>query len=174
MAFPKDREWHEFPLDKTLKMPRGPHKRLRFYADANVPEPIVVEFRAAGLSVLSARERGYARRSDQDLCQEARQHDRVLLTMDRDFWDDKKHPLQNSPGIIFLDLPPDQFGKAVDGLARFYFLFAKYYPLDWWDNMKARVSEYGFSIRMRTWEGKVSEEEYRLAESGKLLTRTIR
>jgi hypothetical protein len=94
--------------------------------------------------------------------------------MDRDFWDDKKHPLQNSPGIIFLDLPPDQFGKAVDGLARFYFLFAKYYPLDWWDNMKARVSEYGFSIRMRTWEGKVSEEEYRLAESGKLLTRTIR
>lgn len=94
--------------------------------------------------------------------------------MDRDFWNDRQHPLKKSPGIIFVDVPPDQQERAIDGLARFYGLFARYFPLDWWEEMKARVSEYGFVIRYHTREGQISEEEFRLADDGKLYTRRLR
>lgn len=94
--------------------------------------------------------------------------------MDRDFWSDRKYPLQKGPGIIFVDISPNQPIKAVDGLARFYGLFAKYYPLDWWEEMKARITEYGFVIKSRTYQGKISEEEFRLSDTGKLFTRKLR
>jgi hypothetical protein len=96
------------------------------------------------------------------------------LTLDSDFWQDKNYPLQITRGVIFLDIPPDQVGRAVDGLARFYALFGKYYPLNWWGGTKARVYEHGFVLRIHTWERRVSGEEYRLHRSGHLMTRTIR
>jgi predicted nuclease of predicted toxin-antitoxin system len=167
-------EWHEFPWDSAPKMPPGPHKKLKLYADANIPRPIIKELVSAGLSVRSAFESGSASHSDEDIYQQAGRLHRVLLTMDRDFWDDRKHSLPKSLGVIFVDVSPDQPEKAIDGLARFYALFAKYYPLDWWRGTKARVSERGFVLRVHTWEGRISEEEFRLNDDGKLFTRTLR
>lgn len=94
--------------------------------------------------------------------------------MDRDFWSDHEHPLQTTSGIIFVDISPDQPAKAVDGIARFYAIFAKHYPRDWWKGTKARVSEHGFVLRFHTWEGRISEQEFRLTEDRRLLTRVVR
>ena len=171
---PDMQEWHEFEWDKAPRMPRGPHKKLKLYADINVPQPLVQELRSAGLVVHSARGKGSSRRPDQNIYQEARDQGLVLLTMDRDFWDDRKHPLQTTSGIIFVDLPPDEPEKACDGLARFYALFAKYFPLDWWKGTKARVYGNGFVLRNHTWKGQISEDEFHLRESGKLFTRVLR
>ena len=167
-------EWREFERDKTPYMPPGPHKKLKLYVDMNVPEPLINELRSAGLVLHLARQKGSAGRPDQNIYQEARQRGLVLLTMDRDFWRDREHPLRTTAGIIFVDVSPDQPEKACDGLARFYALFAKYYPLDWWKGTKARVYEHGFVVRNHTWQGRISEDEFRLTESGKLLTRVLR
>lgn len=167
-------EWREFEWDKAPSMPAGPHKKLKLYVDINIPEPLVQELRSAGLTLYMAREVGPASRPDESIYQEAFQRGLVILTMDRDFWKCREHPLQATAGIIFIDVPPDEPAKVCDALARFYALFAKYYPLDWWKGTKARVYEHGFVLRSQTWEGQISEEEFRLNESGKLLTRVLR
>jgi predicted nuclease of predicted toxin-antitoxin system len=120
-------------------MPPGQHKKLKLYVDMNVPEPLIKELRSAGLVLHLARQKGSGGRPDQNIYQEARQHGLVLLTMDRDFWQNREHPFQTTAGIIFVDVSPDQPEKASDGLARFYALFAKYYPLDWWKGTKVSV-----------------------------------
>lgn len=47
-------QWHEFPWDETPKMPPGPHKKLKIYADANIPRLVTDELRGAGLPIESA------------------------------------------------------------------------------------------------------------------------
>jgi len=168
--------WHEFRWQDVPEMPPGPHKKIKFYADANIPQPIINELRATGIVVKSAVEEGLATKPDQDIYQRAKKRGMVLPTMDGDFWDDNKYSLQiqKNPGVIFVDIPPGEIEKAIGGLARFYALFAKYYPLDYWTNIKVRVTEFGFTIKMRTWRGKIEQEEFRIDENGKLLTRKIR
>ena len=172
MSEPKEYAWHEFPWNKAPAMPRGPHKKLRLYADANIPQLLIQELRNAGLDVESATESGHGSHPDANIVQDAEESGRVILTMDRDFWDDRKHPLQKSPGIIFIDT--DQLDKAIQGLATFYVLFARYYPREWWCEMKARVTARGFGIKGRSKEGKVFATEFKLMDDGKLLTRDIR
>lgn len=167
-------EWHEFASDQASEMLPGPHKKLKIYADANIPAAVIDELRTAGVPIASAVEIGRSTHPDENIYQQAKRRCKVLLTMDRDFWDDRKYPLQKGPGIIFVGIPPDQLGKAIDGLARFYALFAKYYPLDWWESTKARITEYGFVIKCYTWQGRISEDEFRLADDGKLPTRRLR
>jgi hypothetical protein len=48
------------------------------------------------------------------------------------------------------------------------------FPLGWWKGTKVRIYEHGFVIRSGTWLGRFSEEEFRLTESGKLLTRVLK
>ena len=116
---------------------------------------------------------GKGAHDDLSIWEEARRQGRVLLTMDRGFWNDRRFPLQKCPGVIFLDVSPDKAERAVDALAVFFALFAQHYPLDWWDEIKVRVRIDGFVIKMRTWEGRDIEEEYRLASNGKLWTRAV-
>lgn len=168
-----ENEWHEFRTGKDIEMPPGPHKKLKLLADANIPQVLIDELRAAGLVVDSVVEMGISGHPDDNIVQLAKRLHKVILTMDRDFWDDNKHPLRKSPGIIFVDVAPAQVEKAIDGLARFYGIFAREWPLDWWHQMKARVTEHGFAIRSPTWDGNISEDEFQLT-NGKLLTRKIR
>lgn len=113
-------------------MPRGRYKKLKLYADDGVPEPLIQELRGSRIVVHSARAVGSPSRPNQSIYQEARRLGMVLLTMDRDFWNDRLQPLRTSPEIIFVDTAPCELGKACDGLARFHALFADYWPLDWW------------------------------------------
>lgn len=167
-------EWQEFPWGQAPVMPQGPHKKLKLYADANIPKPVIDELRAAGLVVDSVTEAGLGSHPDKNILQRAKKLNRVILTMDRDFWDDKKHPLQKSPGIIFIDVAPDQLDKAIEGLAKFYALFARAYPLDWWHETKARITVNSFVIKGLSDEGNVFEEEFKLMDDGKLFMRKIR
>lgn len=167
-------QWHEFPWDKAPKLLRRRYKKLKLCADANIPKPVIDELRAAGLVIDSVTESGLGRHPDENILQRARELGQVILTMDRDFWNDGKHPLQKSPGIIFIDIAPDQLDKAIEGLVKFYVLFAKAYPLDWWHELKCRVTANSFVIKGRSREGTVFEEEFKLTDDGKLVTRKIR
>ena len=85
-----DYEWHEFLWDQAPKMPPGPHKKLKIYADANMPRTVGNELSTAGLLIESTIETGYSTHPDENIYKQAEKRGKVLLTIDKDFWDDQK------------------------------------------------------------------------------------
>ncbi|MFZ5631941.1 MAG: DUF5615 family PIN-like protein [Bacillota bacterium] len=172
MGYSTEKEWKTLQVDKSFKIPTNA-KKLRLFADQNIPMPIILDLRSSGLLIDSVVEAGFLHHPDENIYKQAKKRNRILLTMDRDFWSDEKHSLQQTRGIIFLDIPPDQKDKAIEALARFWVSFAKYYPHDWWQGLKARVSVDGFVLKYTAWNGKVSEDEYRVI-NGQVFTRKIK
>jgi Domain of unknown function (DUF5615) len=157
----EDSEWFEISESDWLE-PGLPRKELKLLADAQVPEPVVIEIRSATIKI-STLSVAMRRQPDVNVLQLAQRQGRVLLTLDADFWDDRKHPLQGlAGGIIYVAEPPDQHDRILRAFGLVYGCFAKNYPLDWWGQMKIRAVVGEFSIKHRTWEGKVATDKMRL------------
>ncbi len=84
--------------------------RPRIYADANVPAGLVAHMRAAlhwdVLFVLE--EAGLRRASDVKHFQLAQQLRRTLVTMDRDYLDDRRFPPAESGGVLVINAPNER------------------------------------------------------------------
>jgi predicted nuclease of predicted toxin-antitoxin system len=100
----------------TLASELGPHaeriaERPRVYVDANVPAGLVSYMRGAlRWDVLSVVEHDDLRRaSDAEHFRLARQLRRTLISLDRDYLDDRKFPPGESGGVVILTAP-DQRG----------------------------------------------------------------
>ena len=83
--------------------------RPRVYADANVPAPLVRYMRERlGWDVLSVVEEDDLRRaSDLEHFRLARQLRRTLVTLDKDFLDDRRFPPGESGGVLVLAAPDE-------------------------------------------------------------------
>jgi hypothetical protein len=98
----------------TLASELGPHVERaagqpRIYVDANMPAPLVT-FMRDGLhwDVLFVIEHEDLRRArDGEHYRLARQLRRTLITLDRDYLDDRKFPLDESGGVIVLMAPQE-------------------------------------------------------------------
>ena len=102
----------------TLPEELAPHaERLtpqpRIYADANVPAGLVAHMRSRlHWDVLFVLEEPELRRaSDVKHFQLAQQLRRTLVTMDRDYLDDRKFPPQEGSGVLVI-AAPDERGLA--------------------------------------------------------------
>jgi hypothetical protein len=143
--------------------------RTSFLFDENVQTNVIRAIRAYGMRVDTARELGYRRRSDQEVLALAWKRKQMLVTYDRDFWDDKRFPFGSFAGVLQL---PD-IGKNLDffwgiltGPVR---LFSRGHDL--WFNTKIRAGEGG-RIIVKTWErdlGKIVTSQYWMQPRGKLL-----
>ncbi len=100
----EDSGWFEISDDFWVD-PEVKPKKLKLFADAQFPKPIIEELRDAKISVRPPVEKGLKSRSDSDILQHANKAGYVLLPLDKDFWDDKKYPVQKVRGIIFIDEP---------------------------------------------------------------------
>jgi hypothetical protein len=82
----------------------------RVYADANVPAPLVRFMRTRlGWDVLFVVEHDDLRRAaDGEHYRLARQWRRTLLTLDRDYLDDRRFPPQDSGGVVVVWAPNEQ------------------------------------------------------------------
>lgn len=96
----------------TLASELGPHaERIagqpRIYVDANVPAGVVRFMRATlGWDVLFVIEHDDLRRArDGEHYRLARQLRRTLITLDRDYLDDRRFPPAESGGVIMLTAP---------------------------------------------------------------------
>jgi len=134
--------------------PLTPTKKLKLYADASVPVPIIKELRGAKIPVQSALEEGLSNLDDQAIIATAKKQGKVLLTMDADFWDDREFPLHQAHGIIFVDVSPSDIEGILAAVGLLYRCFAERYPLDWWQGMKARATPESFVLKIHTWEGR--------------------
>src|SRR5919204_6408076 len=103
----------------TLASELGPHAgriagQPRIYVDANVPARLVAYMRATlHWDVLFVIEHDDLRRArDGEHYRLARQLRRTLITLDRDYLDDKKFPPDESGGVLVLTAPQEK-GLAV-------------------------------------------------------------
>ena len=165
-------EWVEVSESDWLP-PLTPTKKLKLFADASVPATIVKELRSAGIPVESALDQGLSRANDQAILGVARKQGKVLLTMDADFWNETKFPVHQVHGIIFVDVSPSDIDDALQALGLLYGCLAEKYPLDWWQGMKARATPQGFILKIRTWEGRNQQYEFRLSGDKRLLAREV-
>jgi len=88
-------------------------RRPRVYADANVPAGLV-EFMRSRLrwDVLFVVEHEEMRRlSDNEHYQMAQQLSRTLVTLDRDYLDDRRFPPERTSGVVVVSAP-DERGMA--------------------------------------------------------------
>jgi Domain of unknown function (DUF5615) len=110
----------------TLSSELAPHaERLspspRIYADANVPAGIVAHMRARlGWDVLFVLEADDLRRApDTKHYQLAQQLRRTLVTMDRDYLDDRRFPMNASGGVLVIHAPDErQLSSLLDRIDR--------------------------------------------------------
>jgi hypothetical protein len=100
----------------TLSSELGPHvERLveepRVYADANMPSGAVAYMRdKLGWDVLFVLEHEDLRRApDLHHYRLARQLGRTLMTLDRDYIDDRRFPPDESPGVIVFSAPDERW-----------------------------------------------------------------
>ncbi len=113
----------------TLASELAPHAerispRPRIYADANVPARLVAHMRQVlGWDVLFVMEQPDLRRaSDLSHYRLALQLRRTLITLDKDYLDDRRFPPQESGGVLVLSAPDDrQFTALVSRIDRILF-----------------------------------------------------
>jgi hypothetical protein len=81
----------------------------RVYADANIPLGVVLAMRQElGWDVLFVLEHDDLRRaSDEEHFRRALDFGRTLITLDRDFFDDRRFPPSESPGVVVCSAPDE-------------------------------------------------------------------
>lgn len=89
----------------------------RVYVDANIPAGLVAYMRASlGWDALFVIEHPDLRRArDDEHFRLARQLRRTLVTLDRDYLDDKRFPPRQSPGVLVMAGPDN---RALEALLR--------------------------------------------------------
>jgi hypothetical protein len=98
--------------------------RPRIYADANVPSGIVAHMRVRLLwDVLFVLEQADLRRApDVKHYQLAQQLRRTLVTLDRDYLDDRRFPLDGCGGVLVIQAPDErQLSALLDRIDRSLF-----------------------------------------------------
>ena len=87
----------------------------RVYADANLPRGVVAFMRTAlGWDVLFVLEAPELRRgSDREHFRLAREFGRTLITLDHDFFDERRFPRADSPGVVVCSAPDEDSLKRL-------------------------------------------------------------
>jgi predicted nuclease of predicted toxin-antitoxin system len=125
--------------------------KWRLYADNNVQREVVQHLRRSGMDVLWIAEDPDLRKQDDDAFhyRKAGMLGRYLLTRDLDFWDDRRHPLQISPGVIIVNTDDATVAKHLPILLRT--LIQNYNPLPqplYLRGIKVKLDSSGITLKM--------------------------
>lgn len=77
-------------------------KRTRILIDENIPKEVADFLRGRGHNVTTVEEAGLAGHPDENVLGLAQKEDRLVLTHDDDFLDDRKFPPHRNPGVVVL------------------------------------------------------------------------
>jgi predicted nuclease of predicted toxin-antitoxin system len=124
--------------------------KWRMYADNNIAREIVDYLRRAGIDVLWISEVPELKRQQEDTFhyRKAAQFKRYLLTHDLDFWNDRKHPLKESPGTIIVATDDLDVGKQLPVVLET--LLSDYNPMAepiYLDGIKIKVDAEGITMK---------------------------
>ena len=109
----------------------------KFYTDENI-EPVIVEIlRDLKFDILTAKEAGLIHRDDTDHFAFAYAKNRILITYDQDFLDDREFPPHRCSGVVVLDTPPLTSDKLTNSLYILKTVIAPYRDL--WKGVKVII-----------------------------------
>ena len=116
-------------------------KKARFLVDENTGPTVAAALRSLGWNARAANEVGLNGRPDEDLFAYAWRDDRIIVTQDHDFMDDRRFPPHRNPGVLVLpNTPPDGqvFARTMRVALDLVGPFAKF-----WRGSKIVISEDG-------------------------------
>jgi predicted nuclease of predicted toxin-antitoxin system len=156
--------WHRLPepleIDSVFK------KRCHFLIDRCLGREIADYMKTKKYNVKFVDDVGLSERSDEDLLAYAWREQRILLTHDRGFLDDRRFPEHRNPGVIVL---PGGAGDN-EAMAAGVFIALRFFGCgpSFWTKTKAVVSATGeVTIRFRDFDtGRIGTKRYRLARGG--------
>lgn len=169
MDMNEEDNWFEITVDLFLD-PGAEAKKLRLYADVNVPKQMIEDIREESIPIITAVEDGFSSHSDNTIVSRARKLERVLLTFDNDFWNDNKFPLQKIPGIILIDIPSSRISDALKSFWLVYETFARFQGN--WYQMKIRALDNRYFMKGVSWDGDLIRYEVK-QEKGVVLAREV-
>jgi hypothetical protein len=138
----------------------------RLYIDADVTEEALA-YLGDRYNTLTARELGWSNRDDDFQAQYARRERRILVTQnERDFWDDRKHPLHTCPGIVVVPSSGGALGVKVAVALVQLLNILKYLPPEAWLSRKIKAAESGCTLKQIGPDGKtlVGRIDYEFGE----------
>jgi Domain of unknown function (DUF5615) len=136
----------------------------RFYADENFPEEAVIILRSLKANVLTVQENRRRHHPDENHAAEALRFGRILITCDRDYLDEGKHPLIHCPALVVCD-----FGRGTDREIRDTFkclgaIFSVSQIFDKWTKIDANRDSW--TVYARNLDGTTSRTRYRFRRNG--------
>jgi predicted nuclease of predicted toxin-antitoxin system len=97
--------WKTIPVitkDEEATFLRENKKKARFLVDQNVDTAVVHLLRKSGWNAQHATEVGLEGQPDENILGRAQRDDRILLTHDPDFLNDRVFPPHRNPGVVVL------------------------------------------------------------------------
>lgn len=153
--------WFEIS-EKDWLNTRVKSKKIKLLADAQFPENVIREYLVAKINIkkIVPSCKNYP---DTRILEIAAKMGCVLLTLDNDFWNDRKFPLHLiKNGIIYITEPPNFHERIMKAFGLIYGCFVKNFPLDWWYGMKVKAIMDEFEIKKCTNEGNIGKYKMRL------------
>ena len=92
----------ETPADEVEAFVSQFRRRARFLVDESLGAEVTEVLRDQGWNARYVAELGLKGHSDEDVFARAWADDRILLTHDRDFLDDRRFPPHRNPGVVVL------------------------------------------------------------------------
>ncbi len=99
------KHYREITADEIREFKRQWSKKARFLVDECLGIEAAKVLTAFGWNALFVEDAHLANHSDEDIFAYAWRSDRIILTHDGDFLDDRRFPLNRNPGVIILPEP---------------------------------------------------------------------
>jgi len=143
-------------------------KKARLLVDESLGPEVAMVLRSAGWNTKYVVEIGLQGHSDEDVFAFAQRDDRILLSHDSDFLDDRRFPPHRNPGVIIL--PGGSGDEKALGIALGHALSVVGHLREIYRAAKVSVSSDGtITIRNRDIEsGAMTNTRYRFVRDGSL------
>ena len=145
----------------------GPRpKKTRFLVDESLGVGVANVLRQEGWNAVFADEVGLHGHSDEDIFAFASREDRVLLTHDRHFLDDRRFPVHKNPGVAVLPGAEGNDEALLRALGQIVYIMG--WLRDFWRDTKVVVHEDGvWTVALRDFEtGAITRTRYRFPKHG--------
>lgn len=76
--------------------------KTHFYADECIPLPVVTSLKISGINIIHVYDKDFVSKSDDFHFKQSKKLERVLITLDKDYYKYTKFQLNNHPGILLL------------------------------------------------------------------------
>lgn len=155
--------WNEIGIlykKQTAEFQRVFKRKSKFIVDENLGFSVTEILREFGWNVKDISEVGLSGESDENIFAYAYKHERIILTHDEDFLDDRNFPFYKNPGVIVFPGGQGDTEFLERAIADMFILIAPFYDV----YRGAKIKFYAdreVKIRFVTYDGYIQTSRYK-------------